>query len=264
MASMMKERNRILLLVFLLLLGIALALAVRAIMKMQTEGLLVGILFAPLIGYALFFSGNLQEFAIGGDKGITLKLAKAINEPIHLDFGHIGPSLADMQEVGNKGIEALEGMLANYNLNENKPIVMNILLGRGDYKREETLDFIEKLSRYRSFKFVVFLNKDRNLIAYMPSWAARQRLSKPELSNNFLEIVNRDGGFSELLDYPHVIGLKKAISIKDNNEQALRQMSELGQDEIVVVDENDYICGVVERDRIISQLILKLVEAKGN
>jgi hypothetical protein len=260
----MKEKNRILLLIFLLLLGIALALAVRAIMKMQTEGLLVGILFAPLIAYALFFSGNLQELAVGGDKGLTLKLTKAVNETVQLDFGRIGPSLVDMQEVGDKGIEVLEQMLANYNLNEVKPIVMIILLGRGDYQREKTLGFIEKLSRYRSFKFVVFLDAKDKLVAFMPSWAARQLLSKPELSNTFLAIVNRDGGFRELLDYPHVMGLGESISIKDNNEKALRQMAELEQDAIVAVDENNQICGVVERDRIINQIILKLAEHQGN
>nr|MDJ0706339.1 hypothetical protein [Leptolyngbyaceae cyanobacterium MO_188.B28] len=257
--KIMKEKNRVLLLIFLLFLGIALAFAVRAIMKMQTEGLLVGILFAPLIAYAIFFSGNLQEFAIG-NKGITLKLAKAVNEVVQPDFGHIGPSLADMMEVGEKGIEALEGMLATYNLNESKPIVMSVLLGRGDYKRERTLGFIEKLSRYHSFKFVVFLDIDNKLVAYMPSWAARQLLSKPELSYYFLEIINRDGGFSELLDYPHVMGLEKTISTTDSNVKALRQMMELHQDAIVTVDENNHICGVAERERIIHQIILSLSE----
>ena len=154
-------------------------------------------------------------------------------------------------------------MLAHYNLNETEPVVMTILLGRGDYRREETLGFIEKLARYQSFKFVVFLDRNNKLVAYMRSWAIRQLLSKQEFSKNFLSIVNRSGGFTELLDYPHVLGIEATLGIKDDNENALRKMTELKQDAIVAVDEKRHVCGVIEQAHIINQLILTLAEQQG-
>ena len=250
----MKTIRRVSLIAFLLFLGILIILVMRGYMKMQIEGILIGILFAPLLAYAILY-GSLRELGVGGLKA---KFGEVANETIQPDFGQIGPSLADMQTVGEEGIAALEDMLAHYRLSESIPIVIIIKLGRGDYPREETLGFINKLSQYQSFKLVIFLDRADKVIAYMPPWAMRQILSQSELGNAFLSIVNQDGNYIELLSYPHVF--RETIAIEDNNAMALQKMAEHNLDAMVVVNTDNSLKGVVERGRVISRIMLKMVE----
>lgn len=252
----MRTAKRILLLIFLISLGIVIAIVVRDTINMKTEALLVAILFLPLLAYALL-SGSLRELGFGG---LTAKFGEVANETVQAESGEIGPSLADLQEVGQKGFMAIEHMLASYRLSEASPIVMIIKLGRGDYPRKETLAFIDNLSRYGSFKFVVFLTASDELLAYMPSWAARQLLSRPELGNEFLSIVNRDGNYVELFNYPHILRVTDTISEKDSNLEALRKMAEHNLNAMLVVDSKERLKGVIERDRVIGKALLKILE----
>lgn len=255
----MKNQKTILLFVVLVLLGTVLALVARAFMNMQGEAVLLGFLLFPLLAYVVISGRNL-EIGFGEWKA---KLGQAASEAVKPELGPIGPSLADMVEVGQKGINALEKMLQTYELNESKPIVMIIIIGRGDYDRVITLGFIEKLLLQRSFKFVVFLSedkqsKDKRVLAYMPSWATREILNKPGIGEEFISIINNDDRFREIYSYPNVT--KETISVKENNAKALRQMIELNLDALVVVDENSQLKGVVERERLLSRMMLTLVE----
>jgi hypothetical protein len=109
--------KNILLLTFLLFLGIVAVLAARAIMNMQTEGILVGILFGPLLAYAILFSGRLQELTFGSFMVRFRAVAQEMVSPYSGEI-MIGPDLKALQKVGEEGIAALESMLAEYNLSE--------------------------------------------------------------------------------------------------------------------------------------------------
>ena len=62
---MKEDLRRILFVLVLLFVGIAAVLVFNAFMNMQTEGLLVGILLAPLLAYALLSDG-IREFSAFG------------------------------------------------------------------------------------------------------------------------------------------------------------------------------------------------------
>jgi hypothetical protein len=246
--------RRVSLVVFLLFLGVAIVLVGRAYMAMQTEGLLVGMLFAPLVAYALLY-GSLREL---GGFGLTAKFGEAAKESIKPDFGHIEPAAGDLQTVGEKGPGAIPQMIAHYRLNEANPIVMLVKLGRGDYSRRETHSFVVGLSQYRSFKVVIFLDSAGKVFAYMPAWAARQVLNDPARGDPFLSIVNGDGNYQALFDYRPVV--RETIKRTDNNATALRKMANLNLDAIVVVDNDQHLVGVEDRERVINRIMLKLVE----
>ncbi len=106
----MQTAKRILLLTFLISLGIVIVIVVQDIINMKTEALLVAILFLPLVAYALL-SGSLRQLGFGG---ITAKFGEVATETVQPDSGEIGPSLADLQELGQKGFMAIEHMLAGY------------------------------------------------------------------------------------------------------------------------------------------------------
>lgn len=254
--------HRVFLLIGLLGVGFLLAFALTVFLKMPPEEYLVAVVLAPAVIYAIIFSGSLRELAVG-TKGVTVKLANAANEAVPLDFGTIGPTADDMQQVGELGASLLEQMLANYKLSEQKPIVMKIMLGVGDYKRENLLGFVEKLSRYKSFVFIVFLYNNR-LEFVMPAWGLRQILSKLELGDEFLSIVNRDSGFGELSGYPHFMSKEETIREGSSNSDALRKMSELGTDAVIVINDDYDVKGVAMREDIVSRIILKLTDKKAS
>jgi hypothetical protein len=259
----MKTLKGLAVLTFLLLLGLAaIWIAIKLFgvgpeVLMEHEVLFAVLFLGPLAAYALVV-GTLKEFGV---LGLKAKFGASAKEVIELDFGAIAPTPADMHEVGKKGFSALENMLANYQLSETKPIVMKIKLGGGDYPREDTLAFIENLSRYRSFRSVVFLDANDEVIAYMAPWAARQILSDPERGSRFLSIVTRDNNHAELFEEsPHV--LRETIEVGDSGRSALQRMAERNLEAIVVVDKKNRLKGVAERDRLINKLVAKLIQAR--
>src|SRR5258706_10366089 len=192
--------KRIFIIVSLLLLGVALALIAQAFMNMKTDTILVGLLLAPFVGYAVLSVG-ISEFEFGGFKA---KLGKVASEKVEYGSGKIGPDLQALAEVGQEGIVILEEMLETYQLSEVTPIVMILKAGVGPYPRKETLVFIEKLSMYRSFKFVVIIDSKGRVSGYMPSWAARRVLGNPKAADEFLSVINNEGRFHELPDFRYI------------------------------------------------------------
>jgi hypothetical protein len=246
----------------LLLVGVLLALLFWFLMDMQSEILLVVLVFVPLVVVTIF-RGGLRELSFS-PQGFTVRLDEVAKEPVRPYPGKIDipPSIDDLQEVqklGALGFSRLEEMLATYGLSEARPIVMIMKLGQVDdpYPRQATLNFIQQLSRYRSFKFVLFMDADDKIFGYMPSWKARQILSQPDRAERFLGIVNRSGNHSELDDF-NVI--REYIAEDDTNTQALQKMSDRNLDALVVVDRDGQVKGVIERENVISKIILKLLE----
>lgn len=250
---MKNQKRSVWLFAVLLFVGLLIAYVVWSVMNMQESGWIVLLIFAPLILF-FFYSGIIGELGV---KDFKLVFREAANQPVKGEYGEIAPSRDDMIQVGDQGIALLEEMLAHYSLSEEKPIVMFIRLGE-TYPREVTLGFIEKLSRYHSFKFIVFIDQENQFVAYIPAWAIRQRLSKPTLGDEFLEIIQNAGRRNELFNYPNVI--RKTIKTGSKNLEALQLMDELNLSAILVIDEDEKVQGVTERDQVISQMMLKLVE----
>lgn len=254
---MKAPKNIVLWFVGLLILGVALAYIVWRLMDMKESGWLVLLIALPnAIFFMIYFisSGVINELGYGDYK---LVFGKAASEPVSGDFGSIAPSLDDMIQVGDQGVGLLEEMLAQYSLSEEKPILMVIRLGE-KYPREVTLGFIEKLSRYTSFKFVGFVNQANKFIAYTPAWAIRQRLSNPIRGDEFLEVVQNQSRRNELFNYPNV--LRETVKPNSTRIDALQVMDRLNLSTIPVVDSNGELNGIIERDKVISQMLIKMVE----
>jgi hypothetical protein len=223
-------------------------------MEMETDTVLVALLLAPLVAYAAL-SLDISEIGFAGFKA---KFGKAASEKIDHNFGKIGPSFQDLAEVGQRGVLALEEMLENYHLSEAKPIVMILKAGVGGYPRQETLGFIEKLSRYRSFQFVVIVDRDDRVKGYMPSWAARRVLGNQNTGDDFLKIVNDMERHHELSHFPYI--QTATLQVNDTNAKALREMTRQNLDAFIVVDEEEQLMGVVERDKVLSKMMMSIVD----
>jgi predicted transcriptional regulator len=78
----------------------------------------------------------------------------------------------------------------------------------------------------------------------------------PDLADEFIDSVN-EGQIAQVLRYPGVV--KKTISTKSTNADALREMLEQNIEALVVIDERRKLRGVVEREQVLSRMMLSLV-----
>ena len=89
----------------------------------------------------------------------------------------------------------------------------------------------------------------------MPHWALKGILNNSNLGNEFIHLIN-EGQRENLLRFPGVI--KETISIQTTNAEALREMTKQNLEALVVIDEQGQLKGVVEREQILSKMMLAL------
>jgi signal-transduction protein with cAMP-binding, CBS, and nucleotidyltransferase domain len=200
------------------------------------------------------YSGKLEE--LKGPGGLEAKFTKTANESISIASEEVAPSVEEMQNVTKRGVNILDKN--KLQLNESQPIIMTMELGKFDYyRREAVLAYLEYLSNFRNFVFVVFLDNNQKFVAYMASWAVKELLKKQELGNEFIEVINR-GNRIDLLHYPGVIS--ETIQTQSTNTEALQEMTKQNLDALIVTDKENKLKGVVERGQVISRMILSVIK----
>jgi predicted transcriptional regulator len=65
------------------------------------------------------------------------------------------------------------------------------------------------------------------------------------------------GQIAQVLRYPGVV--KRTISTKSTNAEALREMQEQNIEALVVIDDQQKLRGVVEREQVLGRMMLSLV-----
>ncbi len=251
--STLRDLRKPILFITLIALGIVFALVAHAFMNMQGEAVLLGFLLFPLLAYALIF-GALQEFGFGG---VTAKFNTAISRALSIDFGSIQPSIADLTVVGEKGFSAIEDMIKRYKLKGPKPIVMVMMLGASHkYPRADTSAFIKHLSTYPNFRFVVFIDDHKKFQACIEPWAIERLLETPGAGDEFMAAINNAAPASDLIQYASV----KTTTARSHEKSvdALRKMTEHSLTALVVVDDKNQLCGVVDREQLVSVMVLML------
>jgi CBS domain-containing protein len=246
-----QEKRAILLAFLFLAAGFVILWFAKAVLKIEGEAILIALLLTPLLVY-LILSGKLEEFK--GPGGLEAKFAKVAGETISTASEEVRLSVEEMQIVEKEGLMLLERK--RQELNEAQPIVMIMELGkRSFYKREAVQKYLDVLSQFRNFKFVVFVDSGKRFAAYMPSWSLKNLLSINELGDWFINVVN-DGRAQELFRYPGVV--RETIHTQSTNTEALREMTKQNSDALVVIDEKNELAGVVEREQILSRMMLSL------
>lgn len=105
---------------------------------------------------------------------------------------------------------------------------------------------------------MIFVDQENHLVAYTPVWAMRQRLSKPVLGDELLEVIQHLGRRNELFNYPNMY--RETVKPDSKRIEAMQSMDKLSLSAIPIVDDNGICQGVVEREKVVSQMILKLAE----
>jgi hypothetical protein len=137
--------------------------------------------------------------------------------------------------------------------------VLTVTLGKAGYDTVELLHYLIALSQHRNFKFLVILREDEEVFAYISGWRAMQILEMDQIEqsqDSFVMAINQRQT-KKLMSYGLI---KKTVGAKDTNIDALKMMMEMKMDALIVADDDGKLKGVVEREQVLSKLMLAMAE----
>jgi CBS domain-containing protein len=232
-------------------IGLAVVWLAQRFVQPIEGSVLIALMLLPFFVY-LIASGKLAEFKAPG--GIEAKFAQAAAESVRPASETV--AYDDPQVIAKETIRSLLDRKTK-EIDESKPVVMTMSIGgTARYGSSDIAQYLKVLTQFRNFKFIVFLDKDQRFVAYMPSWALNQLVTIPELADEFVNAVNQ-GQIAQVLRYPGVV--KRTISTKSTNAEALREMQEQNIEALVVIDDQQKLRGVVEREQVLGRMMLSLV-----
>jgi CBS domain-containing protein len=207
---------------------------------------LIALMLLPL-GVYLVATGKLLEFNVAGAKAKFAAKEKIKLTPDTITYD-------DPQIVAREG--GVRKLLARkaQEKDQSRPVVMTMTIGGKIYTRPDIRSLLDVLTQLRSFKLVVFLDRNKRVVAYMEAWALKELVEQDELAAEFVQFIN--SGPESGIDNFSVA--KKTISTTSTNIEALRDMQEQNLEALVVVDDQKMLRGVVQREQVLSSIMLSL------
>jgi len=215
------------------------------------EVVYIAFLLLPILIY-LIVVGRVLEFKVFGTEAKFASVATQSIEPVSET---IEPSVQDTQVVAKEGIKELQKRARH--LDRSKPIILTLVLGKAAYYEHRALEqYVEVLSQYPSFRGVMIVNEEGKFQVCFPSGAVVRILKSPD-GNEFVQDINQ-GQIDKLPRYPGA--LTKTLTKNSTNLEALQEMTTQNLDALIVVNEEGKLIGVVERNQLISKLLLAMAQ----
>lgn len=232
----------------------------RAMLNMQQEAVLVAILFVPVLVY-LILSGTLQEISAGG---VSAKFNNAARKPLFTDDSSniMSMNTEEVAFIMKRGLEELQAELQA--ASNSKYIILTVTLGEGTYVSYDLLVYLKALSQYRNFTFLAILEQNEKIFGYITGWQTIQIIELEEemkrrniaINEDFVQAINM-GRKSALTRYGLV---KETVKTTDTTIAALKKLTDLNTNVLIVTDENDTLKGIVEREQVLGKLMLTLTK----
>lgn len=257
----------IVLLVAFILFGFLVGWLAKILLQINDDTVILILILSPILGYVVL-SGRLS--ALKGPGGFEAQFVVATERKIEFGFEKI--AFSDLKPEPKMELGHLYKKIIP-SLDRLKPNVLTFTLGKDCYDRNIILKYIEALLPYQSIKFVVFLNEEDKLVAYVTLLQLKNILessNRDQYSNHdnnyhgdyggsvFVQYIN-NGDERSLKMYQSV--MTATISTKYTNIEALQEMSDKNLESIIVVDEDQKLKGIIQREQILTKLMLSI--AKG-
>jgi len=234
---------------FFLLLGLGVVWFARRMVGLNDGALLSVLVIVPALLYVVL-RGDLAELRGPGGWGATFRATKAT-----VSFGAQRLDiLDDPQLLAKSGTADLERRVQA--LDRDQPVLMTVTLGE-HYTVRAMSTYLEKLAHLPRFKLVAFLDGDGRFIGCASPAGLLSLMQESGLGSNFLSAIE-SGNKAQVFRYPGM--LKSVIPAHATNSQALDAMSRYGLGALAVIDDDRRVQGVVEREQLMSKLILSLVD----
>jgi hypothetical protein len=223
----------------------------KTMLNMQQDAVLVAMLLVPILVY-LIISGQLKELRLGGLSATFFTVAHT-----QLEVRNTEPITVEMVQVimNNGGMPQLQSELQRVDRSI-RYTVLTAMLGK-PCERGELLKFLKALSQHRNFKFLVILDQDETVCAYLSNWRAIEILEMDDLAPGFIQALSQD----RKQDLQRYGVINTTIETTDTNIRALEQMTRQKMEAIIVRDKSGKLEGVIEQDQVLSQLILAMARS---
>jgi hypothetical protein len=224
-----------------LVVGLGLLWFAQSVIGLKGDAVLVAILVAPLLVY-LVLSDRIQEFAAGS---VSVKLREASRSTVGKVVSELGPVFDPRSPVEK--------------VNPNQPMVAELKQGSGTYDREEVLHGIRQHEGLAPVALLIVLDTRDRVLAYMTYRSALDLLSNTHEGDQFIDLVNKGDSYAFQGSRRFSAVITETLTAETTNAKALALMEETGLDALVVVDRKKQFEGIVERNRVLSQMMLALV-----
>lgn len=234
---------------FFLLLGLGVVWFARKIAGINDGAVLSVLVIIPALLYVVL-RGDLAELRGPGGWGATFRVTKAT-----VNFGAQSlDTLGDPQLLAKGSISDLDTRIQA--LDRDQPMLMTVTLGE-HYTVRAMTTYLEKLIHLPRFNLVAFLDRSGGFIGCASPTGLLSLMQDTGLANRFLEAVE-DENAAQVFRYPGI--LKNVIPAETTNSQALEAMSRHGLSALAVVGDDRRVKGVVEREQLMSKLVLSLID----
>jgi|SRR5579859_687639 len=241
--------------------------------NIQQDAVLVILVLIPVLLY-LILSDKLQEFSAGG---VSAKFNAVAQRQIVKDEGL---ELLEIKLLMKESRSALPRYLQELRSHPEKYFTLAVKLGQ-PYDCEVLLQFLKAMSRFPNFKFFIVLEQGHDtdgeehndkirretgeetgeVFAYASVSRAIQILRKEQGEANressFVADIAREQKKSLLKFYELI---KPDVFTTDTNLKALEKMTEEKMDVLIVTDKNHILKGFVEREQLLSKLMLAITK----
>jgi CBS domain-containing protein len=185
------------------------------------------------------------------------KLSTEMRAPLgnRLNDAFIGPATPDLEKVSKGTREELEQFSGK--LTGKTPIILTLALGKGNgfYEAYALRNYVNFLSTYPLFKGVVIIDEHEKFLAYFPR---RAMVRLFDFGNDAYDLINNINSNQRAI-IPHFAGaVTTTFSRGTTTVDALRTMLRSSLESAVVVDQQDRVSGIIDRENLVGNAILAL------
>jgi CBS domain-containing protein len=227
--------------------GVCAVWFMQNVLEVEGDAILIALLFLPLVVY-LTLSGQVREFGAGS---LIVKLNEVSGERVK-----------ESSVITAENVLESDPQRPDPKADPNRPRVATLTQGggpSGHYERERVADWLREIAMASRVPLLIVRDTRGQVVAYMTFRSAVDLLGYPGRGDEFLGLVNT--GDPDAFDDGGGFSAVKTETLRENatNAEALARMEETGVDALVVVDDRLRFRGIVERERLLSRIILALV-----
>ena len=240
--------------ILFLLLGLGVVWFAKAVAGITSSAILSVLVIMPALLYVIL-RGDLAELRGPGGWAATFKVTTAT-----VAFAAQKFDVVTSAQIIRKGsLSELDRLTSRFD--RDQPVLMTVTMNE-HYDVHAMERYLQTLTSWPRFKLVAFLNEAGHFVGCASASGFYSLIQNYQLAHEFLQIVQM-GNEQGIFRYPGI--LKNVIKPDASNTEALTVMNQHALDALAVVGDDRNIKGIIEREQLVSTLILSLVDdATGN
>jgi hypothetical protein len=215
------------------------------------------IIAAIAVALALLISGKLTKIVVGSE-GVTIETTRdailsSAAQPIAQQVNAL--PVAPVEQAMKGGIAEIPEMVRQ------RVQGLDFMLNFGGYDQTILKTYLETLTRYAFFRYIILLKPDKSLFGMLDARSLLAVLQDPGSGETFLDfalLLNRasDADKLKLAQLPSFVPSSDAVTKKSDKRDVLDRMEKSGRDWLPVVNAQGQLDGIVDRSRLTASMIL--------